>query len=209
MNIFYLSEDIDECAEFHIDRHVTKMILESAQLLCMALWADKLFGYTPRALTPEEYQELKAVMKLEPANMDERTFVPYKAGHHNHPCSIWLRSSIEHFYYLHNLAYALQCEAWYRGYNTHKSTGVITSLPLPKHTPNNGFVPPFPAMPDELKTGNVIEDYRLFYHLDKAAIPATWRGRDKPFWWDENIAMYDKRYTALTLAERRATGYLE
>ncbi|RYF51626.1 MAG: hypothetical protein EOO38_02760 [Cytophagaceae bacterium] len=208
MNIFYLSDNLEECAEFHIDRHVTKMILESAQLLCMALWSDKLFGYTPRALTPEEYAELKTVMRAEPANMDERTFVPYKAGHHNHPCSIWLRESAEHFYYLHNLANELQREAWYRGYNTHKSIGVINSLPLPQSTPDHGFKPPYQAMPPELKTDDVLQDYRLFYMLDKAAIPATWRGRDKPFWWDEDIALYHKRYTAMTIPERKEIGFL-
>lgn len=208
MNIFYLSEDIEECAEFHIDKHCTKMILESAQLLCMALWADKLFGYTPRALTSEERAELKAAMAKEPADMEQRTFVPYKAGHHNHPCSIWLRSSIEHFYYLHVLANELQREAWYRGYNTHKSTGVINNLPLPNHLPNKGFVPPYPAMPEELKSGDTLNDYRLFYMLDKAAIPATWRGRDKPFWWDEDIALYHKRYTAMTPSERKEIGFL-
>lgn len=209
MNIFYLSEDLEECAEFHIDRHCTKMILESAQLLCMALWADKLFGYVPRALTPEEYAVLKEVMRAEPADMDQRTFVPYKAGHHNHPCSIWLRSSVEHFYYLHNLANELQREAWYRGYKTHKSIGVINSLPLPKHTPDNGFVPPFPAMPEELKSGDTLQDYRLFYMLDKAAIPATWKYRDKPFWWNDERALWHKRYTKMTAAEKREVGFLK
>jgi len=208
LNIFYLSEDIEECAEFHIDRHVTKMILESAQLLCMALWSDKLFGYTPRALTPEEYAELKNVMRAEPSNMDERTFVPYKASHHNSPCSIWLRSSIEHFYYLHVLANELQREAWYRGYKTHKSIGIINNLPLPVSLPDKGFVPPYPAMPEELKSGDTLNDYRLFYMLDKAAIPATWRDREKPFWWDDDIALYDKRYTKMTIPERKEIGFL-
>jgi hypothetical protein len=184
------------------------MILESAQLLCMALWADKLFGHVPRALTSDEYAELKSVMRLEPADMEQRTFVPYKAGHHNHPCSIWLRTSIEHVYYLINLAHELQREAWYRGYNTHKSFNVIKNLPLPLHTPSNGFVPPYPAMPEELKSGDTLNDYRLFYMLDKAAIPATWKSRDKPFWWDEDIALYHKRYTHMTPAERRETGWL-
>ena len=36
MNIFYLSHDVDECARFHVDKHVVKMILESAQLLSTA-----------------------------------------------------------------------------------------------------------------------------------------------------------------------------
>ena len=34
MNIFYLDESIDCCAQAHFDCHVVKMILESAQILC-------------------------------------------------------------------------------------------------------------------------------------------------------------------------------
>lgn len=209
MNIFYLSEDLQQCAEWHIDRHVGKMILESAQLLCMALWADKLFGHVPRALTSEEFAELKTAMRAEPADMDQRTFVPYKAGHHNHPCSIWLRESVEHFYYLHALAEELQRECWYRGYATHKSYRVIQNLPLPQHTPDRGFVPPYPAMPPELISGDVINDYRRFYELDKAAIPATWKYREKPYWWSDERALWHKRYTKMTLAEKREVGYLK
>ena len=36
MNIFYLDEDIETCARYHVDAHVVKMILESAQILCSA-----------------------------------------------------------------------------------------------------------------------------------------------------------------------------
>ena len=57
-------------------------------------------------------------------------------------------------------------------------------------------------MPTELKSSDVIQDYRLFYMLDKAAF-AKWTRRDKPPWWDENIAMYDKRYTDFSNEERR------
>jgi len=34
MNIFVLDRDVRKCAEYHNDKHVVKMILESAQLLC-------------------------------------------------------------------------------------------------------------------------------------------------------------------------------
>lgn len=34
MNIFYLDEDMEQCAQAHFDCHVIKMILESAQILC-------------------------------------------------------------------------------------------------------------------------------------------------------------------------------
>lgn len=37
MNIFYLDSDITQCARFHCDKHVVKMILESAQILCSVL----------------------------------------------------------------------------------------------------------------------------------------------------------------------------
>ena len=38
MNIFYLHSNIKFCARYHCDKHVIKMILETAQLLCTALW---------------------------------------------------------------------------------------------------------------------------------------------------------------------------
>ena len=34
MNIFILDEDPKKCAQYHNDKHVVKMILETAQLLC-------------------------------------------------------------------------------------------------------------------------------------------------------------------------------
>jgi hypothetical protein len=34
MNIFILDEDMDKCVQYHCDKHVVKMILEYAQILC-------------------------------------------------------------------------------------------------------------------------------------------------------------------------------
>ena len=49
------------------------------------------------------------------------------------------------------------------------------------------------AMPEELKDySNPIQSYRDYYHLDKATF-ASWKYRDKPHWWDEELADYDKR----------------
>jgi len=36
MNIFYLSNNVEECAKMHCDKHVIKMILEYCQLLSTA-----------------------------------------------------------------------------------------------------------------------------------------------------------------------------
>ena len=31
MNLFYLDENLDKCAEYHVDKHIVKMPLEVAQ----------------------------------------------------------------------------------------------------------------------------------------------------------------------------------
>ena len=38
MNIFFLDFDTKKCAQYHCDKHVVKMILETAQLLCGVHW---------------------------------------------------------------------------------------------------------------------------------------------------------------------------
>ena len=40
MNIFYLDENHETCAQYHCDKHVIKMILETAQLLCCVHWVS-------------------------------------------------------------------------------------------------------------------------------------------------------------------------
>lgn len=37
MNIFYLDSDLKKCAEYHCDKHVVKMVLETTQMLCTTL----------------------------------------------------------------------------------------------------------------------------------------------------------------------------
>ena len=206
MNLFYLDDDLDLCAEYHVDAHVGKMQLEATQLLSTALWVDKYIGYVPRKLTPEEWQVIKDAKALEPP-IDERKFTRYLPCHHNHPSEVWVRSSLEHFYWTINYVNALNSECVYRGYKSHDSCREANRLPEPKFLQDKGFVRPAQAMPPELQSGNIIEDYRLFYMLDKATF-AKWKKREKPEWWDESIAMYDRRYTDLNTEERKATGWL-
>ena len=44
MNLFYLDCDIDQSVRYHCDKHVVKMCLETAQLLCTALRSYQLFA---------------------------------------------------------------------------------------------------------------------------------------------------------------------
>jgi hypothetical protein len=175
MNIFVLDEDFDTCAEYHIDKHIVKMPLEAAQLLCSAHWISQV-GFIPRKITPTERAEAQKLV----------TSDFYGMTHYNHPCAIWARSSLDNFEWLHCYANALNSEYGYRyGGKSHKSLGVVNRLPIP-NIPRLGLTPFALAMPDELKSDNAIESYRMFYMLDKSPF-ASWKYRSPPPWWDSSI----------------------
>ena len=41
MNLFYLDKDLDKAAQFHVDKHIVKMPLEAAQILCTTIYIDR------------------------------------------------------------------------------------------------------------------------------------------------------------------------
>jgi len=91
MNIFFLSLNPQEAARLHCDKHVVKMILETTQLLYSSHWI------------------------LNPENLPENA---YKLAHKNHPCSIWVRSSITNYMWLASLGLWL-CEEYKYRYGEH------------------------------------------------------------------------------------------
>jgi len=158
MNIFFLHIDPKTCAEMHVDKHVVKMILELAQLLCSA-----------HHLSNSEYEP------------------PYKLTHKNHPSSIWTRSSKDNYIWLVCLAKELCKEYTYRYGKTHKTETYIDDLaqnipPLPE----TGFTQPLQAMPDEYKEKDSIDAYRNYYFYAKKHLH-SWKKRQKPEWFDEYL----------------------
>lgn len=139
MNIFFLDWRPKVAAEYHCDKHVVKMIIESAQLLYSAHWmtdGSKLHD------------------------------TAYKLAHKNHPCSIWVRQSISNYYWLCSLGIWLCKEYQYRYglHKTHKTEShIIWLFNNPPNLPDIGLTPPAQAMPDEFKTENPIRAYRKFY----------------------------------------------
>ena len=155
MNIFILDTNPRKCAEYHNDKHVVKMILETAQLLCGVHWT-----------TESPYE------------------IPYKLSHKNHPCSIWARECLENYNWLCELGIELCEEYTYRYGKRHKSQDIIewcmTHQPKIR---KNGSVTRFAlAMPDECKVNNPVDSYRRYYMLEKRGF-ATWKNREIPFWY--------------------------
>jgi len=152
MNIFYLDSDPKKCAEYHNDKHVVKMILETAQLLCGVHWV----------------------------NGGE---APYKLSHKNHPCSIWVRSSLENYLWLCELGLELCEEYSYRYGKKHKSQQIIEWCVVNKpKIPDVPFQDPPRAMPDTFKVDDVTQSYRNYYIGEKKYF-SKWKNRQTPLWF--------------------------
>jgi hypothetical protein len=143
MNIFYLHAIASKAAEYHCDKHVVKMILETAQLLYSAHW------------------------ELAPTGLPEGA---YRKTHVNHPCAIWVRESLSNYRWLADLGYWLCREYRYRyGDKTHKTEAHILWLRAnhPAGIVDIGATPPRQAMPDEYKHPDPVTAYRIYYVENK------------------------------------------
>ena len=180
MNIFYLSHDPKECAEWHMDRHTTKMILEYAQLLSTA----------HRVLDGVELSGLSATGRKTKfwTLPDSREHILYKATHIHHPSAVWVRQSDANYAWLYRLFGALMDEYTYRYDKTHACEKLSDALSYrPKNILKSEFTEPIPAMPNEVKiAGDSIKSYRNYYINNKMHL-ASWKKRSPPGWYNANL----------------------
>ena len=144
MNIFYLDEDPEVAAIVQYNKHVVKMILESAQMLCTA---HHELLYDPD--------------------------VPYKPAHVNHPSTIWCRKNTRHYFWLYEHMLALGHEYTNRYGKEHLSI-IKCKEPLklaPINMPTYEFEQPPQCMPDEYKVdGDSISAYWNYYENEKHTV---------------------------------------
>jgi hypothetical protein len=183
MNIFILDEDPAIAARMHCDKHVPKMIVESAQMLSTA----------HRLLDGEEYTALSKSGKrmVKHYRLPEHDDVIYKAVHAKHPCTIWTMESAQNYIWHYKLFKELASEFKYRFHKTHRSWQLLKDIlyPTPVNIPwFNKLTPPAKAMkayPDIMAIDDPVEAYRKFYKADKSDFAVWKRGRDMPQWYKE------------------------
>jgi hypothetical protein len=155
MNIFALSDDPQEAARAHCDKHVNKMLLEGTQILNGSLYERDL---------------------------DDLAFYGYT--HKHHPCTLWAAESWGNFEWLMRLVHHLNDEFMHRfdHEDPHTSYEKISdnwfedgqcTLPL-EDEPLTDFAL---AMPDDVKGPDSIEAYRTYYTEYKQ--PEDWFGYEK------------------------------
>lgn len=174
MNIFVLDRDVKTCAMYHNDKHTVKMIVETSQLLSSAY-----------------YDENKVLQEVKDYPFDN--FL--KLTHYNHPCSVWVRESLENFLWLNNLLGCLLNEYTYRYHKIHKYDPLNPWFydNLPKRLKSNGLTEFKLAMPDEIKEKftDPVEAYRYYYVFYKGHL-ASWKNRSVPYWYNEILEKYSQ-----------------
>lgn len=158
MNIFILDADPIVAAQSQIDKHVVKMPLETAQLLCTA------------------------------AISHGATDARYKPTHGKHPCALWARESRGNYEWLlvHGLALAREYTRRYG--KIHASQAVIADAFRFRDLIPEGAQTPFAqAMPDEYRDADAVRAYRRYYCGAKRAFAAWKAPAEVPDWWATEV----------------------
>ena len=154
MNLFYLHRDPVEAARMQCDRHVVKMILETAQMLSTA------------------HIELDGIQ------------IAYKATHKNHPSTVWIRSSAAAYEWAYTHMMALSDEYKRRYGKIHKTirehAKALSQLPVNLEDCRKPFTPPPQCMYDECKRDDTVLAYQVYYN----AKADEWAAKGRPMTWE-------------------------
>ena len=167
MNLFILSLIQREIAQYMMDKHVSKILLEAVQMLCSA----------KRILDPDD------------TVINDRI---YKLAHKNHPVTIWCRKSKANFIWTLDLIEEIHKE-WrfrYKHDETKFHKSYLVSLILRENIPRDdafeeqGLTPFALAMPEQYKSDDPVKSYRNYYMSNEKQEIASWKkGRAKPDWY--------------------------
>jgi hypothetical protein len=156
MNIFFLDFDTEKCAKYHCDKHVVKMILETAQLLC---GVHHIVGNT-------------APYKLSHKNHPCAIWTRTSLSNYLYLCDLGLELCKEYMYRYGKRHKSQDVIEW-----------CLINKPSIHDV---DFTTPPLAMGDEFKIENdVIESYRNYYREGKKLI-VSWKNRDIPSWFQTN-----------------------
>lgn len=176
MNIFILDRNPIVAAELMCDKHVVKMIVESAQMLSTT--HRMLDGALEERLSVSGKRKVK-YYKLN----DWREDTMYKAVHFNHPCNVWLRQSLQNYNWLVRHFGALLREYTVRYNKLHKCSSLWECFTVSPDNIKKGPLTEFAqAMPDECKNSDAVQAYRTYYNKYKKDF-ATWKVRQIPEWF--------------------------
>jgi hypothetical protein len=162
MNIFVLDECPIKAAQMQCDKHVVKMILETAQLLCSifpngeAPYKRTHYNHPCAKWTREKAQNYYWLIVHGQALCEEYAH-RYGKYHKSQYVIDWCRK---------NIKFEMFPVEEYGGWDDN----IDDHSPFPK------------CMPDDCKVEDVVQSYRNYYSKHKRHI-AKWTKRKQPAWW--------------------------
>ena len=181
MNIFVLDESPVISAQMMCDKHIPKMIVESAQMLSTI---HRMLDGVEEIRPSKSGKRKVKYWRLE----SDREDLIYKAVHMAHPCTVWTGLTKANYTWHFEHFVALGEEFKYRFGKTHKTIEKLgRELEFwPDNIPDGELTPFAQAMnhyPDCKVEGDAVQAYRNYYHAAKPF--AKWeKGRPAPFWWE-------------------------
>ena len=194
MNIFYVDSNPEVAARNMVDRHVVKMILETAQLLSTA----------HRVIDGEEYvgqsqSGRKAKRWRLSGNADA---IMYAATHINHPSAVWVRENSANYVWLYDHLLALGREYTHRYGRTHLTIDKLKDIlkDAPENIPQSIVMTKMPSCMDKqyIVSLDPITNYRNYYNYGKTDL-LRWSNRPPPQWIDGAIIMTDGKKQIYTI----------
>jgi hypothetical protein len=177
MNLFVLSSNPTEAAEAHADKHVVKMILEACQMLYSAHWVAAYLELLENksAIAVSRAQKLLALppsllkAPYRGKDSDSAREQGYRPVHLHHPCTKWIRASLENYMWACDLAIAIGKEFTFRYGKVHSCQGHAEWLQQnPPAIPSLGLQRFVTAMDEECRiSDDPIECYRYYYKTSK------------------------------------------
>jgi len=164
MNIFFLDRTPKKSAQYLCDKHVPKMLLESAQMLSTAI---------------HQHQNTKS-------DLLNGTVDLYKKAYPNHPMTKWVGFNRDCFRWALENAVFISQEYTKRFKKLHKSSRIINIIYDNNYIndiPDGFFKEPPQCMPDEYKDDDYVTAYRKYYQGAKAYFAKWQRGVPAPDWW--------------------------
>ena len=155
MNIFMLDSNMDKCVQYHCDKHIVKMPLETCTI---SHKVAPISGLTPPYLPVHAKHPCTLWGGLNKRNFTWLWWFgvalcaeyEYRYGR-KHACV--------------DVLYDIACQCW-----NDLPPGEMTEQPQ--------------AMPDEYKDPDVIQAYRKYYYYEKSRF-AKWTKRPRPFFMEE------------------------
>ena len=194
MNIFYVDSDPEVAACNMVDRHVVKMILETAQLLSTA----------HRVIDGEEYvgqsqSGRKAKRWRLSGNADA---IMYAATHINHPSAVWVRENSANYNWLYDHLLALGREYIYRYGRTHLTIDKLKDIlkDSPQNIKQSNVMSKMPSCMDKqyIVSLDPIVNYRNYYNYGKTDL-LRWSNRPPPQWIDGTVIVTDNKKQIYTI----------